>query len=291
MTITVYDFESGTNGANVTVAGDVLAVSASPPTYATAAAFTSSTLGQSSTAQQWAEYDIPGTSDNSGSVYIKVTTNPGTSSCRVVSFRTAAAAFAGGIRFHSAGTIGIVNTANSLVGASSAVTWLTTDTFRLDWQADDTGTDVLLTVRIFKNSNIGGTTPDDTIARTIPTTDFERIRIGSIDTGAWTVQLDNFQLSTVLEWIGPYSPALVPLPTPVVTVTNENNPSTPGGTDGEIIVTWPAVVGAVDHYAAAIADGHDVTSGFTIVDSSATSPHTFTGLDAGNYTVAIRAVP
>lgn len=82
----------------------------------------------------------------------------------------------------------------------------------------------------------------------------------------------------------------VPLDTPVVTVTTEVDPSTPGGTDGSITVTWPAVPNA-DHYEAGIADGHGQTSGFTVTSTSAVSPYTFTGLDAGDYTVAIRAMP
>lgn len=289
MTITAYDFEGGTNGANLATGGGILAVSSTPPTYATSAAFTSSDLGISGGAQGWAEWDCPAV-DWSGSLYIKVTANPGTSSARVIAGRTAAGGNAGAIRFHSSGAISIVSATNTILSTAST-TWTTTDTFRLDWQVNTTGADVAITLRIFKNANISGTTPDETLGpTTITGTDFDEVRIGNIDTNAFTVQYDNLQLSDVLEWIGPYSPALVPLDTPVVTVTNITNPTTPGGTDGTVTVTWPAVDDA-DHYAAAKAVGHDVTSGFTITSSAATSPYTFTGLAAGNYTVAIRAVP
>lgn len=79
------------------------------------------------------------------------------------------------------------------------------------------------------------------------------------------------------------------LATPVVTLGATTNPSTVGGSDGSQVVTWAAVPGA-HHYEAGIASG-DVTSGFTVVNSNATSPYTYTGLAAGTYTVAVRAMP
>lgn len=81
----------------------------------------------------------------------------------------------------------------------------------------------------------------------------------------------------------------VPLDTPSVTIINQTNPTTAGGSDGTITVSWPAVDGA-DHYEAGWAAG-DVTTGFAVVDATATSPHVFTGLSAGIQTVAIQAVP
>jgi hypothetical protein len=80
------------------------------------------------------------------------------------------------------------------------------------------------------------------------------------------------------------------LDTPVVTVDSTSNPTTEGGTDGSITVSWVAIDGA-DSYTAEIADGHNATDGFTIDDAAATSPHVFSGLTAGQYTVAITAVP
>lgn len=288
MTITAYDFESGTNGATVNAGGAILAVSSSKPTYSTAAAFTSSTLGVSSGAQQWAEWAAPAT-DWSGSVYIKPTTNPGSGTARFVSMRTAAAAQGISIRLSSTGVFQIANAGNSLAGAASSTTWTTGDEFRIEWQLDTVGADVQITVRIFKNADISGTTPTETMpARTITGTDVARVRMGNVDSGAFTILWDNLQLSDTLEWIGPYVPAVTPLDTPVVTVTIEDPPSTPGGTDGSCTVTWPAVTSA-DHYVAGIVSGLDATSGFTITSTSATSPYTFTGLAAGNYTVAIKA--
>lgn len=80
------------------------------------------------------------------------------------------------------------------------------------------------------------------------------------------------------------------LDTPVVTVDSTSNPTTEGGVDGSITVSWVAIDGA-DTYSAGIAEGHGVTEGFTIDSADATSPHVFTGLGAGPYTTAVKAVP
>lgn len=291
MTITAYDFEAGVNGVDLTTGGGITAVSsASKPTYSTAAAFTSSDMGVESVGQEWAEWAAPA-ADFSLGVYVKVTTNPGSGSQRFINFRTAAATLGGSIRFHSTGNIAITNSANSVVGASATTTWTTSDQFRFDIQVDDSGADVIVSLRIFKNANITGTTPDEVVTRTLTgVSDVASFRVGGNDSGSFTILWDNLQVSDVLEWVGPYIPAVVPLDTPVVTVTDETNPTTSGGSDGTITVTWPAVDDA-DHYVAEIATGHDQTSGFTLDDATATSPHIFTGLAAGNYTVSITAVP
>lgn len=80
---------------------------------------------------------------------------------------------------------------------------------------------------------------------------------------------------------------LTPLSTPVVTVSSFTNPSSAGASTGTITVTWPPVASA-HHYEAAIADG-DVTSGYSVVSTTATSPYTFTNVSAGQKTVTIRA--
>jgi len=288
MAITRYDFEAGSDGVSVSAGGDITAISGSPPTYDSVAAFHSSDIGIKSIGTQWAEWMAPD-NDWSGSVYMESNVNPGTGSQRAIVFRTSTSTIAGAIRFHSSGAIGIVNSANVLVLGASTQTWDTDDQFRFDWQVNTIAPDVEISLRIFKNSNIDGTTPDDTIVRTLAATNVERFRVGGFDSGSWTVRFDDLAVSDVLEWIGPYSgPA--PLPTPVVTVIDENLPTTPGGSNGSIIVTWPAVSGA-GHYEAEIANGHDSTGGWVTDDLTATSPHTFSGLESGLYTVAITAVP
>lgn len=81
-----------------------------------------------------------------------------------------------------------------------------------------------------------------------------------------------------------------PLDTPVVTVTEETNPSTSGGSDGSIEITWTTVANA-DRYEVGIAAGHDQTTGFTQIEDDATSPFVITGRAAGDFTVAVRAHP
>lgn len=86
----------------------------------------------------------------------------------------------------------------------------------------------------------------------------------------------------------PADPDIV-LATPVVTVAATANPTTSTAADGTIQITWPAVSGAAS-YEAGIRAGSGHTSGFTVT-TGATSPHTFTGLAGGTYTVAVRALP
>lgn len=114
---------------------------------------------------------------------------------------------------------------------------------------------------------------------------------GAAFTGGGAVNWDSLEARTESDfgandnYIGPLVEKLA---TPVVTVLAANNPTTPGGTNGSIQVSWPAIPGA-DHYEAAVEDG-TVTSGFVADDLNAVSPKTFTGLDQGPYTVAVRAI-
>lgn len=103
------------------------------------------------------------------------------------------------------------------------------------------------------------------------------------DLGYWRVQAEDGRTTVIPPLI-----VDVPLDTPVLTVTGSTNPTTIGGTNGTLTVSWPAVAGA-DHYEADIVSG-TVTSGFVAEDTNATSPKTFTGLAAGPYTVAVRAI-
>jgi hypothetical protein len=149
--------------------------------------------------------------------------------------------------------------------------------------------------RLFYGSNIEGSTPDEAWGNntTFPGGDGA---VGGLMSGwlggpgvASNLSIDDLSFSDV-DWIGSSAPPPAPLDTPVVTVTDETGPTTTSGTDGSITVTWPAITGATA-YDAGIANGLSQTGGFTTVSSAATSPYTFTGLAAGNYTVAIRANP
>lgn len=80
------------------------------------------------------------------------------------------------------------------------------------------------------------------------------------------------------------------LDTPVVSSVVALNPTTEGGTDGSITLTWGAVSGA-GTYEVGIADGIAAETGFVDDSLNATSPHTITGLSSGPYTWRVRAVP
>lgn len=80
-----------------------------------------------------------------------------------------------------------------------------------------------------------------------------------------------------------------PLGTPVVTVAAQVNPTTIGGTNGTVQVTWPAISGATAYDAYVATGGTPAQGDFTLVASSVTSPYTFTGLSAGIRAYGIRA--
>jgi hypothetical protein len=160
-----------------------------------------------------------------------------------------------------------------------------------------TSTTVAAQARLYYGANLEGATPDETIGNIAsghPAGDgtFGRVGYGicaSTNQADYTMVVDDLGYSDV-DWLGSSAPADPPLDTPVVTVTNETGPTTTSGTNGSITVTWPGITGAAT-YDAGIANGLSQTGGFTTVSSAATSPYTFTGLSAGNYTVAIRAQP
>lgn len=121
------------------------------------------------------------------------------------------------------------------------------------------------------------------------TWDIARARFGKGNTGSLVtdVFMDTLAVDTDIDYKGFIGASTPQLATPAVTITSKVNPTTVGGTNGSITITWPPVAGA-HHYEAAIAPG-DVVEGFVPSDLAATSPKTFTGLGAGTYTVAVRA--
>lgn len=107
----------------------------------------------------------------------------------------------------------------------------------------------------------------------------------SSNTNTGVLYIDDFDYNeTATGLIGPYQAAL---PTPVATITNITSPSTVGGSDGTIVITWPAVAGAAGYDVSRVTGAGGPT--FTPTATGVTSPYTFTGLSAGSYTVAVRA--
>lgn len=141
-----------------------------------------------------------------------------------------------------------------------------------------------------------GTTPVtnmDSGARTAVNTGAAQIttlRIGAkTSTGATTstVYLDDWDYDPAqgTTEIGPYVDVL---PQPNLSIASQVGPSTVGGSDGSIQIAWDAVAGS-SGYEVAILSG-TVTTGFDgVAVADAASPHDFTALAAGTYTVAVRA--
>lgn len=79
-----------------------------------------------------------------------------------------------------------------------------------------------------------------------------------------------------------------------VTITQAIPPTTTGGSNGQLVITWTASTDP-DHegYEIGIAAGLGVTSGFTIVGNAAknATTYTVTGRTPGPYTVAVRSIP
>jgi hypothetical protein len=177
---------------------------------------------------------------------------------------------------------------------TSSTTLSTNTWYRLEIQLDSNSSTGHIQARLFYGANLEGATPDESFGSAT-----DNWNTGDGTVGGWsfglvsnpgtnTMFMDSVGISDV-GWIGSADPA-TPLDTPVVTVTAQTGPTTIGGSDGEITVTWPAVTNA-GGYDAGITTGLNQTTGFTIDSTSATSPYTFDGLVSGDYTVAVRAKP
>ena len=203
MTFTTYDFDGGTDNANVATGGGVETIGGTPK-YETAAAVHGSLGVEMIGAGQFLRYlnPLPG----SGSIYSRATT-AATGSNRILIWGTSANGTNLALRYHDSGTFSITNTAGTQVGATTTMTWTAGDVFRFDWQFSEAGTTATVTVRFFKNANIEGTIADEEITRSDTTggTPSTRLRIGS-STAGWTTRLDTLRLSSSLEWAPPFAP-------------------------------------------------------------------------------------
>lgn len=80
------------------------------------------------------------------------------------------------------------------------------------------------------------------------------------------------------------------LDSPNITNALAINPSTVGGSDGAMTLTWDPVDDA-DRYEVSLAPGLAAETGFVVQSADATSPYSITGLSAGPYTWGVRAYP
>ena len=207
---TVYDFEEGTDGAVVAV-GFGRDFVLGTTTYEADAAIHGGMGIRIAAAGAFIRYVAAPT--NSGSVYLTTPTNPGTGSNRFLVWGTSANGTNVSFRYSSNGTFSIADTAANQVGASSTTTFLPGDTFRFDWQYEETAVgSANVTIRIFKDSNREGDDPDEEMTRTVTgyLTATNRLRI-AMSTAGWVTDVDTLRVKDdVLEWAGPYGVADVP---------------------------------------------------------------------------------
>lgn len=209
MTDYLLDFEDGTDAADVVAGGDIVVVTDPAPTYSAAAAF-HGVMGVLADVQSSLRVEND-TDEQSGSLYITPTTlGLAQNSCRVVAITNNSNSALGYIRFHNDGHIDITDYTNTLgLGVRASTTMVEGDRFRFDWQAeiDMVAYTCTISLRIFKNANIEGVTPNETV--TSPAMSFPtgrtpgRVWVGS-SSDSWVVELDTFRWSDDLQWFGPY---------------------------------------------------------------------------------------
>jgi hypothetical protein len=137
----------------------------------------------------------------------------------------------------------------------------------------------------------GSTTPIETFSTTAANlgtgAQFVRFIFGRYTSSAIPAVFDSPVWET--DGTGLPGPLSTPLATPVVSLGTKTNPSAPGVADGKQVVTWPAVSEAFS-YEAWRASGLNAAQGsFVRVAQGVTSPYTFEGLAAGDYSVGIKA--
>ena len=209
MTFTTYDFDSGTDGATIAAGTHGIDTISGTPRYEIDAAVHGALGVEMVGTSQFMRYVVGPT--NSGSIYYKAVTF-GTGSNRFITWGTSINGTNASLRCQSTGNFSITDAANTQIGANFLTTWTGGDVFRFDWQYSETGTaptiSCLITLRVFKGANIEGTTPDEEITRSVPsTTSTARLRLAS-STAGWTSRVDTLRLSPLLEWATPFAPSV-----------------------------------------------------------------------------------
>ena len=194
----------------------------------------------------------------------------------------------------SNGNVSIQDSTLTLISSSEAGVVTPSAWFRYEitGQVGTTTSNGRIRIRVFA---LNGTTPLATVEATALNLNVNPVT--HVDVGTVTVpsaamihNIDTVRLNNGTDTpIGPYIPA-TKLPTPVLTLVGTTQASSPVATDVTATVSWPAVPNAAS-YLAEIAPGLNATTGFVQVSATATSPFTFTGLAAGQYTFGITAYP
>lgn len=214
-TTLIDSFESGSDGGAFTATGNWVSTVGSP-TYESDAAVHGAMGLRLDAASEAARYTI-GPASCSGSFYM-ICRAVASGALRFLQVQSSAAGVFIQLRQGTAGTFSMANVSNVQIGSATTLTWAAGDVFRLDWQATITGTapnvSVELSVRFFKNANIEGTTPDETLTQTAvggASTTVAQLAFFCSAAG-FVTDVDTVRYSDQLEWLGPYAP---PAPTDV----------------------------------------------------------------------------
>lgn len=111
--------------------------------------------------------------------------------------------------------------------------------------------------------------------------------IASARATAYTVGWDDIQLNDGAG--SEIADIVTALNTPEPVLGTVVHPTTVGGTNGSVTISWGAVSGATSFEAVKAAGASPAQGSFTVVATGVTSPYTFTGLAAGEWALGIRA--
>ncbi len=202
-----YNFDTGPNGAAIGVAGDIVAVTGA--TYSNDFMHGSFALGLADSTQ-FIRINNSGTVNQSGSVYVKINTNPGTSAARIVTFTSSTNATLMVLRLNGNGHFDIASSTNTQQVQSTS-SWSVGNWYRLDWQWDGTTQAApILTARIFLSPE--GTSPSETITYTGSglASACTRWTIAMLSSSTYVGVIDTFRNQDGLVWIGAFNPSNPP---------------------------------------------------------------------------------
>lgn len=211
MTTYLKDFNEGTNGAAITVTGDVIAVTGSPTFTnsakhgAMAAAFTGTTA--------IARLQLPFTGNHKGSFYFRIDSGPASSAVRIMRITTATNTVCADIRVHSSGKFDIANTTGS-VATTGTYTWTTASWYRCDYMWTETiGGNSTISLRFFADSETETQVDAFSATYASQTATAARLMIGSQagTGGTATITTDTIRCDTdMTSWYSAFAPSAAP---------------------------------------------------------------------------------
>ena len=273
--LSMFDFDSQTSGAAVTASAPWAKLGATTMLASPAAAVHGALGGRiadpsSQCAMEWTE----ASTDAARVLDVYVTPHAIAGPTYVMAYAAGAASLASA-RINADGTVAIRN--GTIAVATSSATLDLGETYRIAWRVSSAGQEL----RVYEGESEA---PMITLTGAVTDATHTKLLFGltALSSGA-ALDIDTIRIAD--DWLGPVNPT-TPLDMPVLTVGAIMDASGPEAADGSVQVSWPGVAGAAG-YQRCILDGH-VASGFT-EQAAATSPTVFSGLEPGQYTVAVRA--